>query len=67
MDGIRYYYENHRTMEWIQIIVRRPPPLSFADLPTFLCVVVSWLWPKVKVKVRKESSLTFDLENLVTY
>ena len=33
-----FYYENHWNMEWAQVFVQQPLPLSFADLPTFLCV-----------------------------
>ena len=40
-NGVRNCYVNHRTMEWVQISVQRPLPLSFAYPPTFLCVVVS--------------------------
>ena len=53
------YYENHRTVEWVRIFVQRPLPLSFADLPTFLRVVVSLLQAKFKLKVgkRKEADI----------
>lgn len=39
---IHEYYENHQTMEWTWIFVQGPLDSTFfADLPTFLLVVVS--------------------------